>query len=250
MKTLMFTALAATMVSLAACASEDGDGLTGKPGGYDNGQGGTNGDGTGTGDGTTPGGEDGTATSPAAQCTDLNRKYAGLGGEELTATRVDEFAGLNRNRVKPFSALDGEYTRVLGKTPTLLASSAASFGEAPARWSSEPQGSALTTYQSYRIAFGGCLELTGEGGADAAKYANAPDATTAGTICAEWERKFWSRTPEAGEIEACKQVAVTDSAKELPIGAAPGSALQDTAPRRRWAYTCAAVLTAAGFSTY
>ena len=41
----------------------------------------------------------------------------GFAGTELVADRVDQVAGMDRARVKPYSSLAGEYTRVLGKAP-------------------------------------------------------------------------------------------------------------------------------------
>ena len=50
-------------------------------------------------------------------------------------------------------------------------------------------------------------------------------------------------TPE--EIQACVDVAVSDSLEE----AVPAGGKKATDPRRRWAYSCASVLTAPGFLT-
>jgi hypothetical protein len=50
-------------------------------------------------------------------------------------------------------------------------------------------------------------------------------------------QKFWSRAPSTGELSACVKTAVEDTTTE-------------TNPRRRWAYTCAGVMTSAGFLTY
>jgi hypothetical protein len=50
-------------------------------------------------------------------------------------------------------------------------------------------------------------------------------------------RKFWSRNATPDEIAACVNVATVDASKE-------------TDAKRKWAYTCAAVMTSAGFVTY
>lgn len=185
------------------------------------------------GDGTNAPGGAGPGSTPAQQCKDLSRKYTGLGGSDLIASRADELAGANRARVKPYSSLGNEFTRVIAVNPALLQTSAAAFGSDPARWSVEPQANAVSLYTHFRVAFQGCLTYT----ATDAKYAAAPTDAAAGTECAAMQRKFWSRTPQAAEIDACKRVAITDSAKE-------------TDPRRRWAYTCATILTATGFTSF
>lgn len=181
---------------------------------------------------TTPGDDPGTPDgSDPAQCT--SREHVGLGGESLVKDRAVVPAGQDRGRVKPFGALATEYARVLGKAPASLAGAGATFGNPPARWYDEPQANAVALQTAYGIAFDGCLDFT----ASAPDYATAPDTTTATDRCATMARAFWSRTPTPQEIEACVAVATTGATTE-------------TNPRRKWAYACASVLTAAGFLTY
>lgn len=100
-------------------------------------------------------------------------------------------------------------------------------------WYEEPSASANTLYASFTVAYQGCLELTATGTA----YAAAPTEATATTICTDLGRQFWSRTPSAEEVAPCVEYAVSETAGEPD-------------PRRRWAYTCASVLSAAGFLSY
>lgn len=181
-----------------------------------------------------PAGTDSTSNAPPAPlCASTGKAYTTFDGSSLTGSRVHAATGADRSRVKPYSALATEYPRVLGGTsPALLDGAAATFGESPDRWSEEPQASAVMLYTAYRVAFQGCLAAT----KDDAKYAAAPTDATASTECAAMERKFWSRTATPEETSACAAFATTGTAKE-------------TDPRRRWAYTCASVLTAAGFLT-
>lgn len=166
-----------------------------------------------------------------AQCK--SREYLGFEGTKLHATRVVAVLGTDRQRIKPFSALQTEYPRALGNTPATLAGSGATFGQAPARWFEEPQANAVALQTAYNIAFDGCLTFTEA----PAEFAAAPTPQTAETNCAAMARKFWSKTPSPQEIQACADVAVTGSASEAQ-------------PRRRWAYACASVMTASGFLTY
>jgi hypothetical protein len=170
--------------------------------------------------------------TPPPRC-DMGKSYTGFAGTMLEAGRVDLDLGVERQRMKPYSALQGEYTRVLGNTPGLLATSGSTFAIEPARWLTEPQGSAVNLYQAYRIAFQGCLTAT----ATATAYGSMPSNTTADTECRTWARKFWSRTPTQMEVDSCVQVAMVDTSSETNV-------------RRRWAYTCASVLSATGFMTY
>jgi hypothetical protein len=176
---------------------------------------------------------------PVNHC-DFGKSYTGFAGTVLEVGRVDNDLGIDQGRVKPFAALGTEYTRVLGNTPTLLTGADATFGNPVARWYVEPQANAVSLYTAYRIAFQGCLTAT----ATDTKYASVPSNTTAATECSAWARKFWSRTPTQAEVDSCVKVAMVDTLKE----GAPTATT--TLPRRQWAYTCASVLTSAGFMTY
>lgn len=170
--------------------------------------------------------------APAPTCAQ-GREYVGFGGGNLAADRVAGEVGEELRRPKPFSALSTEFTRVLGSTPTRLAAAESTFGIAPARWFTEPTMSAVSVYTTFRIAFEGCLTLT----AQPAKYGTAPTDATARTECAAWAERFWSRKALSPELDACVQVAVRDATVE-------------TNARRRWAYGCAATLSAADFLTF
>lgn len=213
--------LAASFVALlAACSSEDGSKLAGGPGGS-----------SGDPPVTTPTDPPGPGTVDPATCG--GKTFAGFDGENLVADRVVANAGVDRGRFKPFDALGAEYTRVLGNTPASLAEAADTFGKAEPRWYDEPAVGGVVLQTAYKIGFDGCLTYT----QSPAEFAAAPTAATAATQCAAMARKFWSRTPSPDQIAACADVAVVGSAAEAN-------------PRRRWAYACASVLSAAGFMTY
>lgn len=183
-----------------------------------------------------PNEQDGPTGAPDAgsqMCETRGRAYIGFGNTSLTASRIDGAIGADRARVKPISALRGEYPRVSGKAPPSLDSVASSFGTEPARWFQKPIMSAVAVVSVFRLGFETCLAYTQTG----SEYAALPTAGSAPTVCAALERKLWSRTPSPAEINECTQVAIVDSAAEPD-------------PRRRWAYTCASVLSAAGFMTY
>jgi len=187
----------------------------------------------------------GPGPAPVVCSESMGRTYKGFGNTVLTVGRVDVALGTDNGRVKPFAALNGyaaagglaaatgDYQRVLGNNPALLAQSAATFGADSPRWLVEPQSSAVALYTAYRVAFQGCLTMT----ATPANYAAAPTAATAPTECGAMARRFWSKTPSADEIAACVKTATVDTAAEAD-------------PRRKWAYTCASVMTSAGFLTY
>lgn len=216
--TFTFSLLACVML---ACGDGSGDELL-------NGRGGPGEDGPGDGTGDTEPGPD---PSDPALCK--SNTYAGFDNRELTAGRKVQKLGTDRARMKPFSALQTEYDRVLGNTPASLDGAASTFAQPPARWHEEPLANAVALQTAYNIAFDGCLTYTATG----TEFATAPDAASASTQCGAMARKFWSKTPAPQEIQACVEVATTGSAAE------PNA-------RRKWAYACASVLTSAGFLTY
>jgi len=111
--------------------------------------------------------------SDPALCT--SKEYKGFENVSLGNTRLVAKLGVDRARVKPFSALQTEYNRVLANTPASLTGAGATFGQVPARWYEEPQANAVALQTSYSIAFDGCLTYT----ATAAEFANAPARATA-----------------------------------------------------------------------
>lgn len=163
----------------------------------------------------------------------MGTAYQGFGGRVLVAGRTEDQQNEDRQRIKPYSALRGEFERVMGQAPTLLNQMGGTFSQPPARWYEEPSASAVTVYSTYRVGFVGCLDLT----ADAPEYASEPEAASAADICTSWARKFWSRAPTQGEVDSCVRIATVDTTKE-------------TNPRRRWAYTCASMIASAGFLSY
>ncbi|MBL8955597.1 MAG: hypothetical protein JNK82_32780 [Myxococcaceae bacterium] len=170
---------------------------------------------------------------PALTACDFGYSYEGFGGTRLEAGREDEEVGFDRDRVKPYSALSGEYARVLGKAaPALLGQLSSTFGQVPPRWYVEPAATAVSLYSSMRVAFVGCLELTNTTDFDA-----APDATNAPQKCTDFAKRFWSRSPDTEEVQACVDVLTNGTGRE-------------TVARRKWAYGCASVLSSAPFLTF
>jgi hypothetical protein len=179
-------------------------------------------------------GTDPNGTTPGAPlCSNVGTQWKGFAGTNLVQARVDGAIGADRARLKPFNTLADEYQRAIGNVPASLANAAASFGDAPERFYAEPRASAISVWSSFRVGFDGCLTFTEA----APEYADAPTDASATATCTTLARKFWSRAATAEEIDACKQVALTDSATEAT-------------PRRRWAFTCASLLSSAGFLTY
>ena len=215
---LRLSALAVSFV--AACSSEDGDALRGRNNAVPV-------------DPAGPAPVDPAAPGTVDPATCGGKVFTGFDGENLVLKRVVANAGVDRGRFKPFDALAGEYTRVLGSTPASLAAEADTFGSSEPRWYDEPAVGGVVLQTSFKIAFDGCLTFT----ATSPDFAAAPTAATAATKCAEMARKFWSRTASPDQITDCSDVALTGASTEPD-------------PRRKWAYACASVLNAAGFVTY
>jgi hypothetical protein len=179
------------------------------------------------------GGKPSNGTMLTCSLTD-GKIYKGFGNVNLVAGRLTEVPKEgDRFRIKPYSALAGEFTRVLGSAPASLAANAPSFISAPDRWYEESQASAVTLFTSFRVAYDGTLKLVSTD----AKYAAAPTEETASANCNSFARAAWNRLPTSDEVNACKKVALIETVGESDIKA-------------RWAYTLASVLAAADFLSY
>ncbi|CAN5718820.1 hypothetical protein BH11MYX4_BH11MYX4_29120 [soil metagenome] len=193
----------------------------------------------------------GSATS-APSCTVFGQPHLGLGGEDLAA-KADGPPSGDRARAKPYTALLTEYGRVLGSqnAPSAIDETGPTFGVPADRWYLEPIASAVFVNTAFDVAFEGCLKMTGDlaGGSGDAKYAAAPTKATAGVACADWIRRFWSRTGTPDSIDTCVAVA-TETTSETYGRPSVDETTRATTPQRRWAYACASVLTATGFLTF
>lgn len=215
----VFLALGA--IALGACEG-DPDSLTGR--------------GSRGGPGAEGEGENGGDVTPEAlQCTEKpeGRSYKGFDGARLEAQRVNENVGVNRARVKPYTVMAGEYTRVLGAVPPSLASAAASFDDPPPRWFAEASHSGVSLNALFDISFEGCSAyVKGQ-----ANLATAPTAQSASEFCGAMMRKAWSRSASPDEIAGCVDLATNKLTTEPDA-------------KRKWTYVCASILSSSHFLTF
>lgn len=182
------------------------------------------------GEGTGPGTSTGADPTQPGTCQE-GVPHVGFANVDFVADRKPGAIGVDRRRVKPYSALAFEFQRALGVVPAGLATSVAAFGDVPARWYSEPTSGAVSLYTTYTLGFTSCYDTMTE-----PVFAQAPTAETAPVECAKMQRKFWQRTATPEETKACADLAL--------------GLTEETVARRRWAHACASILTSAGFTTY
>ncbi|MCW5831753.1 MAG: hypothetical protein KIS78_04775 [Labilithrix sp.] len=182
--------------------------------------------------------DDPAGSDPGAEGADGNQPtckqgapHFGFANVDFAAGRSQGDIGVDRRRVKPYSALASEFERVLGVVPVGLAASAATYGEPPSRWYAEPAAGAVSLYTTYTLAFAACYDTMTN-----AKYDEAPTMESAAVECSALQRKAWQRTPAPDEVTACAGIAVGLDGESVA--------------RRRWAHACASVLTSAGFTSY
>lgn len=162
------------------------------------------------------------------------KTYKGFGDKDLSAGREDDVTPLgDRARIKPFSALSGEFNRVLQVIPGSLTANAATFGDPGERWFSEAAVNGVSLFTTYRAAYEAALRYA----ATNPMLAAAPTEGDAASICSSIAALAWNRTPTGDEVEACKKIAVTETVNEPD-------------PKARWAYAIASLLTATGFISY
>ncbi len=184
---------------------------------------------------TSTGDDDGSGSGSDEPVTcQAARAYTDIGGTALGADRPTIEPGTDRIRIKPYAALAAEYKAALGLTTAFDTSAfAPTFGKPPARWFAEPQASANTIYAAFALAYDGCTQKMATDG----QYAAAPSQMAAEVVCHDLVRRAWHREATAAETTSCVDYAVNQTVTSDP-------------PRTRWAYTCAAVLSASGFLAY
>ena len=179
------------------------------------------------------GGDDQMGDDDQPPVCETTRSYTGFGNHILENDRPAIAAGTDRVRIKPYGALSLEYRAALGLSAFDTGFYANTFGKPPARWYTEPAASANTIYAAFALAYDACSQHT----AADPQYATAPDPTLADTVCREHVRRAWHREATDDEAATCATYAVNQTNSADP-------------PRKRWAYACAAVLSASGFLAY
>ena len=179
--------------------------------------------------------EDGTLPAEALQCTEKpeGKSYLLFDGTKLEEARVNENAGINRARFKPYAVMAAEYQRVLGVTPKSLTGAGASFDDPPARWYTEAAISGVALNTIFSISFEAC----GAHVASSSELAQAPTEASATQFCTATMRKAWSRSPSPEEIGGCVDLATKK------LGEEPDA-------RRKWSYVCASILSSSNFLTF
>jgi hypothetical protein len=174
----------------------------------------------------------GSGSSEPVTC-DQARTYLAFDGTALEADRPAIAAYTDRMRMKPFAVLSAEYSRALGLSTFNTALYAGTFGKSPARWFDEPAASAATVYAAFALAYDGCSQATATG----ADFTMVPTATIADRLCRDFARKAWQREATDDEASTCATFALSQTNPA-------------DAPQKRWAYTCASVLSASSFLAY
>mgnify|MGYP001083900400 CR=1 FL=1 len=211
-----------TALLVGACVDEDPNSLKRRGGAGD--------------DPSAEGADEGSEALPEAlQCTvkPEGRSYVLFDGTRLEASRVNENAGVNRARIKPYAVMATEYERVLGLVPEGIKTAGGSFDDPPERWYAEGSHSGVSINAIFEISFEGCLAWAKA----APELADAPTDESATAECTKLMRKAWSRTPSPDEIAGCVDLAVNKLASQSD-------------PARRWAYVCASVLSSSHFLTF
>jgi hypothetical protein len=173
------------------------------------------------------------STRAALTCFETSRSYVLFDGTKLEASRTTDEAAMNRARIKPFSVMGTEYQRVLGFAPAAMKDAANSFESTPPRWFYESSYSGVSLDAISTLSFDACLEYV----ASEPTFDAMPTRDSAGAACTDWMHSAWNRSPSPEEIAGCAELAMTGVASETDV-------------RKRWAYTCASVLSSSQFLTY
>lgn len=175
------------------------------------------------------------SAAAALQCMQApqGRSYVLFDGTKMEQSRVNEGAGVNRARLKPYAVLAGEYQRVIGAVPPSLAKSGGSFDDPPERWFTETDYGGVALHAMFDLSFEGCSTFV----KTVPEMAQLPTTDSASNQCSLLMKKAWSRTPNPTEVDACVELATKKVSTE-------------TNPARAWSYVCASILSSSQFLTY
>lgn len=179
------------------------------------------------------------AATAARACGIVPKAYTGLDGKLLARDRDETPSSQDIMRIKPFTALLGDYRRIFGTPPRAAFDAASTFGVVPPRWFAEPQAGAISLFAAHRIAFAGCVSLMPSHEA----WATMPSEEEARSQCTQWGREFWGHPPDTAQRETCVKFVTNDA---LFSGATPPV----TNAGERWAAGCAMMLTTEEFLSY
>ena len=123
--------------------------------------------------------------------------------------------GYERQRLKSYKSIVGDYQRIFGEVPLSLSSGEGAFGGVAETWYENPRLGAVTLNILLNAAVESC-------GAIASTEAVTP--ATAEAHCLDWGRKFWIRLPMQMSLLAVQQqrwnpqflLVITSSAGLIP----------------------------------
>ncbi len=187
-----------------------------------------------------------------AVCMDApsGRGYRGLAGEPLEAGRSDAAPLVDNHRPfrstkdpnSPNWSVITEIARSLGTSsmgdPELTnAGVGAAFGVTPSSWYEESEVGAFAVYVTLQYATRACERAFATTSASLKSgwfehTAFPPTPARAEAFCSRTMRAAWLRAPNAGELAACSELALT---------------LDEPDVKKRWALVCASVFASPNF---
>ena len=120
------------------------------------------------------------------------------GGERV---QTENKYGQDTKRLKSYSMLKTDFSRIFGSVPSILESSAAAFKASPDYWYAEPEMGAVSLNILANAAVQSCEK----------EALPAINESALRASCSEWANKMWLRDASDEEIESCVKVATDDT---------------------------------------
>ena len=128
--------------------------------------------------------------------TDVNGVAGGV--KVITENRY----GQDTARIKTYSMLTADFTRIFGGVPSVLAGSQGAFKSEPEFWHTEGEIGAVSLNVLVNSALQSC----------AGETLPALTESALSTSCADWANRMWLRPATQDELQSCIDVALVDAA--------------------------------------
>lgn len=111
--------------------------------------------------------------------------------------------GQDTRRIKSYTMLLADFTRIFGEAPANLKASANAFKESPDYWYEEPEMGAVS------------LNVLANAAVQSCENENLPAISESAlrSSCADWAKRMWLRDATEAELNSCIAVAMTDTAE-------------------------------------
>ena len=127
-----------------------------------------------------------------------NWTLTATGGERI---ETEDRYGQDTLRLKSYTMIAADFTRIFGSVPANFAASATAFNASPEYWYEEPELGAVSLNVLANSALQACESET----------LPAITQSTLEASCTDWAQRMWLRNPTTDEVNSCVAVGMNDT---------------------------------------